>query len=129
MGFAEDLNAVVKNDTYLADLINKEAKSLTFREQEEQEGFAEGLLSGAQDVLGGAVSGVGSVITTGLKSLARTTDTLVAGKGVSVANTIGENFLGEAASGLQKAIGETMTRSANYHDELVNALKNNTNFI
>lgn len=95
-GFAEDLNAVVKGDEYLSDLINKEASSLTFREKEAQEGIGEGILSGTMDALGGVVSTIGGLVTE-------------------------RDF-----SGTESAIKETMTRSADYREELISALKNNT---
>lgn len=95
-GFVDDLNTIVKNDKYLSDLINKEASSLAFREKEAQESVGESILGGVEDFVGGAISTIGGLVTE--KNL----------------------------SGAESAIKETMTRSADYRDELVSALKNNT---
>lgn len=94
--FMDDLDAVVKGDEYLNSIVTKQAKSLAFREQEGQQSFAESALSTTQDILGGAVKTIGGLVT------------------------------GEGMGGMKDALRESMDNNADFRDELVTALKNNT---
>lgn len=94
--FMDDLDAVVKGDEYLNSIVTKQAKSLAFREQEDQQSLAESALSTTQDILGGAVKTIGGLVT------------------------------GEGMGGMEDALRESMDNNADFRDELVTALKNNT---